>query len=75
MEYDEAMEQPGSTPELLDAVRTPTNDIRGVVGMAHREGSTGELWVKGGSYQGHSLSLSLSRDNYYVYVTIATCIP
>ena len=55
-ECEEAMEQPGSTPELLGTVRTPTNDAGGTEGRAPCEGSGGKLRVKGGSCQGPSLS-------------------
>ena len=67
-ECDEATEQPGSTPELLVAVRSPMNNARGAEGMAHRERSGGELPFGGGSCRG---PFSLSRPNYYLYVIIA----
>ena len=57
MECDEATEQPRSTPELLGAVRTSTNDAEGTEGIAPHEESGGELWLGGGSCQGPSLSL------------------
>ena len=51
-------------PELLGAVRSPINDAGGAKGMAHREGSGGELPVGGPS-------LSFSQANYDVDVIIA----
>ena len=35
---DEPTERPGSTPELLGTVRSPTNDAGGTEGMEHSEG-------------------------------------
>ena len=35
---DQATEQPGSTPELVVAVKSPTNDGGGAEGMEHHEG-------------------------------------
>ena len=61
-ECHEATEQLGSMPELLGAVRSLTNDIGGAEGMAHCQGSKGELQVGEGSCQGPSLSLSLTRQ-------------
>ena len=59
-ECDEATEQLRSMPELIGAVRTPTNDTEGAEGMAPREGNGWELRVRGGSCQGPSHFLPIS---------------
>ena len=45
-------EEPGPTPERLDAVASPTMDAWGTEGMAPREGSEGELQRRDGLCQG-----------------------
>ena len=45
VEPDQAMLEPGPTPELLGAVESPTDDAVSVEGMAPREGSEGELRI------------------------------
>ena len=68
-------EQLGSTPELLGAVRTRTNDAGVEERMAPHEGRGRELRVGGGSCQGPYFFLSLSQANYDVYVIIHVAMP
>ena len=44
-ETDEVIEHPGSTLELLGAVRPPNDEARGAEWMASLEGSGGKLRV------------------------------
>ena len=69
---DEATEQPGSTPELLGAVRSPMNDSGSADVMAHCEGSGGELPIGGPSF---SLSFTgqLLRIRSNSYTVISFC--
>ena len=78
-ECDEAMKQPGSTPELMGVVRSPMNDTGGAEEMVHREWSGGELLVEGGSC-GWPFSLSLMDqlvhicNNSYTIISLVNFI-
>ena len=52
-------DEPGPTPELLDAVASPTVDAIGTEGMTPCEGSKGELRRGDGLCQGPPPSIAL----------------